>query len=239
MSIILQTVNLKKTYSRGTAQEMEALNGINLEFEQGYYYSVIGKSGCGKSTLLHILGTLDHPSSGQVLLNGQDVFLLSRRELAKLRRRRLGFIFQSYNLLQEHTVYENILMPLHFDGRKPDPDFFERVNKLLETADFMDKYPSQLSGGEQQRVSIARAIMAKPDVILADEPTGNLDPKTSKQTLDLLRSAVTELGQTLILVSHDMEVAAQADIMIKIHAGEILDIVTHQVTKHNQCVSNS
>jgi len=144
--------------------------------------------------------------------------------LAKFRRRRIGFVFQSYNLLQEHTALENIYMPLNLDGRKPDPEHLERVLRLLEIQDLVKKYPTQLSGGEQQRVAIARAIVAKPDIVLADEPTGNLDPKTSQQTLDLLKATVHELGQTLILVTHDMDVAAQAEVMIRIHQGEIVEI---------------
>ena len=226
METILQTIGLKKTYSQGTVQETSALKGIDLEFERGKYYSIIGKSGCGKSTLLHILGTLDHPTSGKVLLDGQDLFALSRRERAKLRGRKLGFVFQSYNLLQEHSVYENILMPLHFDKRKPDPEYYAKVMALLGLEGMTEKYPSQLSGGEQQRVSIARAIMARPEVILADEPTGNLDPKTGAVTLELLQSTVKELNQTLILVTHDMEVAEQAQTIIRIKDGEVKDITT-------------
>lgn len=224
MATILQTVDLRKTYNPGTAQAAEALRGVNLSFEQGRYYAIIGKSGCGKSTLLHLLGALDRPTGGQVLFGGQDVFRLSRRELARFRRRRIGFVFQSYNLLQEHTALENIHMPLNLDGRKPDPDHLERVLRLLEIQDLVKKYPSQLSGGEQQRVGIARAIAAKPDIVLADEPTGNLDPRTSQQTLDLLKATVRELGQTLILVTHDMDVAAQAEVMIRIHQGEIVEL---------------
>ena len=223
MAVILQTVDLRKTYFPGTAQAAEALRGVNLNFEQGRYYAIIGKSGCGKSTLLHLLGTLDRPTSGQVLFGGENVFRLSRRALAKFRRRRIGFVFQSYNLLQEHTAQENIRMPLDLDGRRPDGDYLDRVQALLGIDGLLKKYPSQMSGGEQQRVAIARALAAKPDIVLADEPTGNLDPKTSQQTLDLLKATVRELGQTLILVTHDMDVAAQAQVMIRIHQGEIVE----------------
>jgi len=222
METILQTVDLKKTYNPGTAQEVEVLHGINLSFEKGKYYAIIGKSGCGKSTLLHLLGALDTPTDGKVICAGEDVFSRSRRELARFRRRQIGFVFQSYNLLVEHTVFENILMPLHLDGRDPDRDYLSRTLELLEIEDLLDKFPSQLSGGEQQRVAIARALAAKPAIVLADEPTGNLDPATSAHTLELLKETVATLEQTLILVTHDMDVAAQAEVLIRIHQGEIV-----------------
>ncbi len=224
MEPILQTIELRKTYSPGTPQAMEALRGINLSFERGRYYAIVGKSGCGKSTLLHLLGALDVPTSGKVLCEGEDVFSRSRRELAIFRRRQIGFVFQSYNLLQEHTALENILMPLHLDGREADEDYLNRILKLLEIGNLLNKYPAQLSGGEQQRVAIARAMAAKPAIVLADEPTGNLDPKTSQQTLSLLKDTVAQMGQTLILVTHDMDVAAQAQEQIRIHQGEIVEI---------------
>ena len=224
MEPILKTIELRKTYSPGTPQAMEALRGINLSFERGRYYAIVGKSGCGKSTLLHLLGALDVPTSGKVLCEGEDVFNRSRRELAIFRRRQIGFVFQSYNLLQEHTALENILMPLHLDGREADEDYLNRILKLLEIGNLLNKYPAQLSGGEQQRVAIARAMAAKPAIVLADEPTGNLDPKTSQQTLALLKDTVAQLGQTLILVTHDMDVAAQAQEQIRIHQGEIVEI---------------
>ena len=224
MEPILQTIELRKTYSPGTPQAMEALRGINLSFERGRYYAIVGKSGCGKSTLLHLLGALDVPTSGKVLCEGEDVFSRSRRELAIFRRRQIGFVFQSYNLLQEHTALENILMPLHLDGREADEDYLNRILNLLEIGNLLNKYPAQLSGGEQQRVAIARAMAAKPAIVLADEPTGNLDPKTSQQTLALLKDTVVQLGQTLVLVTHDMDVAAQAQEQIRIHQGEIVEI---------------
>ena len=224
MEPILKTIELRKTYSPGTPQAMEALRGINLSFERGRYYAIVGKSGCGKSTLLHLLGALDVPTSGKVLCEGEDVFNRSRRELAIFRRRQIGFVFQSYNLLQEHTALENILMPLHLDGREADEDYLNRILYLLEIGNLLNKYPAQLSGGEQQRVAIARAMAAKPAIVLADEPTGNLDPKTSQQTLSLLKDTVAQLGQTLVLVTHDMDVAAQAQEQIRIHQGEIVEI---------------
>lgn len=224
METILQTLDLRKTYNPGTPQTVEALRGVNLCFERGKYYAIVGKSGCGKSTLLHLLGALDTPTGGKVLCAGEDVFSRSRRELARFRRRQIGFVFQSYNLLQEHTARENILMPLHLDGRDGDENYLRRILQLLEIEDLLDKYPSQLSGGEQQRVAIARAMAAKPAIVLADEPTGNLDPNTSQKTLQLLKETVAELQQTLILVTHDMDVAAQAQEQIRIHQGEIQEI---------------
>ena len=228
MDPILQTIDLRKTYNPGTAQAVEALRGVNLSFHAGGYYAIIGKSGCGKSTLLHILGALDVPSSGKVLCEGEDVFRLSRRELAAFRRRKVGFVFQAYNLLQEHTVWENIRIPLHLDGREADEAYLKSALELLEVEPLLKKYPSQLSGGEQQRVAIARALAAKPAIILADEPTGNLDPNTSQQTLRLLKQTVSELRQTLILVTHDMDVAAQAQEQIRIHQGEIVEVKRNQ-----------
>ncbi|MBR5969573.1 MAG: ABC transporter ATP-binding protein [Lachnospiraceae bacterium] len=222
--IILRTKKLKKTYHGGTVQAVEALRGINLEFEKGRYYAIVGKSGCGKSTLLHILGALDTPTRGKVICAGEDVFGRSRRELARFRRRQIGFIFQSYNLLQEHTVIENILMPLHLDGREPDKKYLRTTLEMLEIMDLAAKFPSQLSGGEQQRVAVARALSAKPAIVLADEPTGNLDPGTSKHTLALMKDTVEQLGQTLILVTHDMDIAAEAHVQIRIHQGEIVDV---------------
>ncbi len=224
MEIILETVDLSKTYHPGTAQAVEALRGVSLRFERGRYYAIIGKSGCGKSTLLHLLGALDRPTGGQVLCGGEDVFARSRRELARFRRRQIGFVFQSYNLLQEHTAMENILMPLHLDGRRADEAYLGQILSLLEIEPLLGKYPSQLSGGEQQRVAIARALAAKPAIVLADEPTGNLDPNTSQQTLRLLKDTVAELDQTLILVTHDMDIAAQAEVQIRIHQGQIVEV---------------
>ncbi len=228
MDIILETVKLCKTYHPGSSQAVEALRDVDLRFARGRYYAIIGKSGCGKSTLMHLLGALDYPTSGKVLCEGADIFALSRRELARFRRRKIGFVFQSYNLLQEHSVQENILIPLHLDGKEADQAYFRRILELLELEKLLNKFPSQLSGGEQQRVAIARALAAKPAIVLADEPTGNLDPKTSQQTLDLLRQTVTELNQTLILVTHDMDVAAQAQEQIRIHQGQIAERTTNE-----------
>ena len=222
--LILQTKDLRKTYHPGTVQAVEALRGIHLDFEKGRYYAIIGKSGCGKSTLLHILGALDTPTAGQVICAGEDVFGRSRNALAAFRRRQIGFVFQSYNLLQEHTVLENILMPLHLDGRDADEEYLHPILEMLEIEGLVHKFPSELSGGEQQRVAIARAVSAKPAIVLADEPTGNLDPATGRHTLALMQHTMEQLGQTLILVTHDMDIAEKAHVLIRIHQGEIVDV---------------
>lgn len=218
---MLEARNIYKTYAKGTAQEAAVLQNASAVFQDGVFYAIIGKSGSGKSTLLNILSGLDTPDHGQILVDGVDVYSLSRRERAIFRRRRVGFIFQSYNLLQEHTALENILMPYTLDGRKPDIADIERICALLEIADLTQKYPSQMSGGEQQRVAIARALAHKPQVIFADEPTGNLDPQTGRKTLLLLKEAVTQLGTTLILVTHDMSVAEEAQQVLRVENGGI------------------
>lgn len=218
---MLEARNIYKTYAKGTAQEAAVLQNASAVFQDGVFYAIIGKSGSGKSTLLNILSGLDTPDQGQILVDGVDVYSLSRRERAIFRRRRVGFIFQSYNLLQEHTALENILMPYTLDGRKPDIADIERICALLEIADLTQKYPSQMSGGEQQRVAIARALAHKPQVIFADEPTGNLDPQTGRKTLLLLKEAVTQLGTTLILVTHDMSVAEEAQQVLRVENGGI------------------
>ncbi|MDD6200994.1 MAG: ABC transporter ATP-binding protein [Firmicutes bacterium] len=218
---MLQARGICKTYGKGTAQETAVLKNVCADFQDGIFYAVIGKSGSGKSTLLNILSGLDTPDQGQVLMDDVDLFQLSRRERAILRRRRSGFIFQSYHLLQEHTAWDNIVMPYTLDHRKPDQTYINRVCTMLEIDHLMHKYPAQLSGGEQQRVAIARAVAHKPRIVFADEPTGNLDPQTGHQTLLLLKEAVTRLGTTLILVTHDMSVAQEAQQIMKVEGGTI------------------
>lgn len=218
---MLQVCGISKTYGIGTAQETAVLKDISATFDDGVFYAIIGKSGSGKSTLLNILSGLDTPDSGQVLWDHVDLSKLSRRERAILRRRKSGFIFQSYNLLQEHTVWDNIVMPYTLDCRKPDKESIDKVCRMLGIDQMMHKYPSQLSGGEQQRVAIARAVAHNPRVVFADEPTGNLDPQTGVTTLQMLKETVTQLGTTLILVTHDMSVAAEAEKIIKVENGTI------------------
>lgn len=226
---ILRTEGLYKTYYEGQPNEVRALKPLDLSIEQGVFYAIIGRSGSGKSTLLQLLGGLDRPSGGKLYLEGESVFDLNNAALCRLRRRRIGFVFQAYNLLEEHTVKENILMPLHLDGRDADSDFWDELVSALEIADKLNRYPDQLSGGEQQRVAIARALITKPAILLADEPTGNLDPKTGDQVLHHLKRLAARFHQTMILVTHDMEIAAMADRSIRLHSGEIVEIRNHAV----------
>lgn len=221
--VILRTEGLYKTYNSGTSTAVEALKPLDLSIEQGVFYAIIGRSGSGKSTLLQILGGLDRPSGGKLYIEERSVFDLSNSELCRLRRRRIGFVFQAYNLLEEHTVKENILMPLHLDGREAEEAFFEELTEALEIGDKLDRYPDQLSGGEQQRVAIARALVTKPAILLADEPTGNLDPKTGDQVLRHLKDVAGRFGQTILLVTHDMEIAGMADRIIRLHGGEVVE----------------
>ena len=219
---MLEICDIHKIYSKGTAQETVVLQGASFSFQDGVFYAIIGKSGCGKTTLLHILGGLDVPDQGKVLLDGVDLFGLSRRERAILRRRRMGFIFQSYNLLQEHTAWENIAMPYILDGKRVDQKRLNEVCSTLEIEKLLHKYPVQLSGGEQQRIAIARAMIHNPSIIFADEPTGNLDPQTAGTTVALLKKAVKQFGTTLVLVTHDMEIAAESQETIRIEEGQIV-----------------
>ncbi|MCI6028289.1 MAG: ABC transporter ATP-binding protein [Clostridiales bacterium] len=222
--IVLRAEGIGKTYAKGTSLETQALKPSNLEIEEGVFYAIIGRSGSGKSTLLHILGGLDRPTEGKLFIENEDVFELKDKELAKLRRRRIGFVFQAYNLLSEHTAEENILMPIHLDGREVDTEYYNRVIEALSITNKLKNYPDELSGGEQQRVAIARALVSRPAILLADEPTGNLDPSTGDEVLRLLKSISHAFNQTVILVTHDMEIAAMADRIIKLNEGRIEDV---------------
>lgn len=221
MSIILQTEKLYKEYKTSSGA-VNALNGVDLSIEKGLFYVIIGRSGSGKSTLLHVLSGLDRPTSGKVLIDGVDMFSFSDEKMAIFRRRSMGFVFQQFNLLDEYSVLNNICMPLRLDGRKPDETFLAEVTKMLGIEEKLKKYPYELSGGEQQRVAIARSILAKPHIIFADEPTGNLDKKAGEDTLNLLSSCAARFGQTLIIVTHDLEIAKKADRIIKIEDGKIV-----------------
>ena len=220
---ILRTEGLYKTYNEGSENEVHALKPLDISIEEGVFYAIIGRSGSGKSTLLQILGGLDRPSGGKLYIEDKSIFDLSNNELCRLRRQRIGFVFQAYNLLEEHTVKENILMPLHLDGRDIEPEFLKELVEALEISDKLDRYPDQLSGGEQQRVAIARALASKPAILLADEPTGNLDPKTGDQVLRHLKALAARFHQTILLVTHDMEIAAMADRVVRLHNGEIVE----------------
>ncbi|MEG1559555.1 MAG: ABC transporter ATP-binding protein [Clostridia bacterium] len=219
--IILKTQGISKTYAKGTSLETTALKPANIEIEKGIFYAIIGRSGSGKSTLLQILGGLDRPTSGKLYIEDKSIFDLPDRELAILRRRRIGFVFQAYNLLGEHTAIENILMPLNLDGREPEKEHFDKVIDSLMIREKLNNYPDEMSGGEQQRVAIARALMSKPAIILADEPTGNLDPKTGDDVLLLLQKTAREFDQTILLVTHDMEIAKIADRIITLDSGTV------------------
>ena len=221
MSIVLSAKDLTKTYHTSSG-EVHALNGVSLEFEQGEFCAIIGRSGSGKSTLLHILGGLDRPTSGQVFVNGEDLFALNDEQMAMFRRRHMGFVFQQYNLLEEYNIRNNICMPLKLDHRKPDDAFFNEVIATLGLEEKLRKFPSELSGGQQQRVAIARSVLAKPELIIADEPTGNLDKKTGEETLALLTGCAARFGQTLIVVTHNPEIAEKADRVITLEDGKVV-----------------
>lgn len=221
MSIILKAEKLYKEYKTSSGT-VNALNGIDLSIEKGLFYSVIGRSGSGKSTLLHVLSGLDRPTAGRVLVDGVDMFSFSDEKMAIFRRRSMGFVFQQFNLLDDYTVLNNICMPLKLDGRTPDETFLKEVTNMLGIADKLKKYPYELSGGEQQRAAIARSILAKPHIIFADEPTGNLDKKAGEDTLNLLSSCAARFGQTLIMVTHDLEIAKKSDRIITIEDGKII-----------------
>lgn len=222
MSIILSASDIYKVYKTSSG-DVPALNGVSCEFEKGLFYAIIGRSGSGKSTLLHILGGLDRPTSGQVLIEGKDICAMNDEQMATFRRRHMGFVFQQYNLLDEYNVRNNICMPLKLDGRKPDPKFYAEVIETLGLQQKVNKFPTELSGGEQQRVAIARSVLAKPELIIADEPTGNLDKKTGEEVLQLLITCAAKFGQTLIIVTHDPELAKKADRVICIEDGRIIE----------------
>lgn len=217
---LIEVKNLCKVYGSGEAK-VEALKDINLEIEQGEFVAIVGPSGSGKSTLLHLLGGVDKPTSGVVIIRGESVYKLKEKELSVLRRRKIGFVFQFFNLIPVLTAEENIEMPVLLDGVKIDKEYLEDLLKLLGLENRRKYHPSELSGGQQQRVSIGRALANKPAVILADEPTGNLDSKNSKEILELLKYSAKKYKQTLILITHDINIARAADRVITIEDGKI------------------
>lgn len=218
---LLKTVDLRKTYGKG-ATAIEALKATNLTFNKGEFVAVVGASGSGKSTLLHLLGGLDHPSSGEILLEGQRFSGLSEHELSIYRRRKFGFIFQQFNLLPVLSAEENILLPLLLDAKVVDKVYIEELIDFLGLSNRKHNLPSSLSGGQQQRVAIARALSNKPSIIFADEPTGNLDSVNSAEVLKLLRESIKKYNQTLIMITHDKDVSNHADRIITIHDGQIV-----------------
>lgn len=221
MTTVVQTKNLTKTYAMGEMQ-VQALDGVDFSVSAGEFVAIIGKSGSGKSTLLHMLGGLDVPTSGSVIVDGNDLTMLDRTQLALFRRRRVGFIFQQYNLIPDLNVWDNIIFPLALDGVAIDTEFIDELLAALHIADKRDRMPSQLSGGEQQRVAIARALAMRPALILADEPTGNLDTTTSHEVMGLIRTLAAKLGQTLIVVTHDIDIAQLADRIVEMRDGRIV-----------------
>ena len=218
---ILQTENLTKIYGDGE-NAVHALRGINLAVEKGEFTAIVGTSGSGKSTLLHMLGGLDRPTTGKVMVDGKDIFSLSEERLTIFRRRKIGFVFQSYNLVPVLNLYENIVLPLELDGKKIDREYIDQIAETLGLKDRLEALPNQLSGGQQQRVAIARALAGTPSIILADEPTGNLDSKTSQDVLSLLKVTSEKFGQTIVMITHNEEIAQMADRIIHIEDGCII-----------------
>ena len=218
---ILRTENLKKYYDQNMVC-VKALDGVSLSVEQGEFVAIVGTSGSGKSTLLHMLGGLDRPTSGTVLVDGKRIFDLEDGELTIFRRRKIGFVFQAYNLVPVLNVYENIVLPIQLDGGVVDTDFVGQIIDILGLSEKINSLPNQLSGGQQQRVAIARALATKPSIILADEPTGNLDSNTSQDVLGLLKVTGQKFKQTIVMITHNEEIAQMADRIIRIEDGRII-----------------
>ena len=217
---ILETKDLRKTYGSGET-EVHALDGVDLKIEKGEFAAVVGTSGSGKSTLLHMLGGLDRPTSGSVAVDGRDIFALKDEALTIFRRRKIGFVFQNYNLVPVLSVYENIVLPIQLDGQQPDGPYVDQIIEILGLEKKLRNLPNNLSGGQQQRVAIARALAAKPAIVLADEPTGNLDSRTSQDVMGLLKITSQKFAQTIVMITHNEEIAQMADRIIRIEDGKI------------------
>ena len=218
--MIVKTENLRKIYGSGET-EVRALDGVSLSVEEGEFVAVVGSSGSGKSTLLHMLGGLDRPTSGEVWIAGQSLFSMKDEALTIFRRRKIGFVFQAYNLVPVLSVYENVLLPVQLDGGTPDEGYLGQVIETLGLEKKLQSLPNQLSGGQQQRVAIARALATKPAILLADEPTGNLDSRTSQDVLSLLKVTSRRFSQTIVMITHNEEIAQLADRIIRIEDGRI------------------
>lgn len=222
MSVILETNQLGKLY--GTSKnQVKAVNNVSIKINRGEFVAIIGKSGSGKSTLLHMLGGLDMPTEGKVLLSGNDMYQMSEDQLAIFRRRKIGFIFQAYNLVSAINVWENIVLPLGLDGKKVDEVYANDIITTLGIENRIHNLPNTLSGGQQQRVAIARALITKPEILFADEPTGNLDSKTSDEVIGLLKMTAKKYGQTIVMITHDDEIAQVADRILIIEDGQVVD----------------
>lgn len=219
--IILQTKDLKKYYGSGETQ-VKALDGVNLTVENGEFVAIVGTSGSGKTTLLHMLGGLDRPTSGEIIVDGQNLLALKDEALTIFRRRKIGFVFQSYNLVPVLSVWENIILPVQLDGRKIDMPYVEELISTLGLEKKLHNLPNQLSGGQQQRVAIARAMAAKPAILLADEPTGNLDSKTSQDVLSLMKVTGQKFSQTMVMITHNEEIAQMAHRIVRVEDGRIV-----------------
>lgn len=217
---ILRSENLKKYYDENTVP-VRALDGVDITIDQGEFVAIVGTSGSGKSTLLNMLGGLDRPTSGSVTVDGKKIFELTDEELTIFRRRKIGFVFQAFNLVPVLTVYENIVLPIQLDGNSVDEEFVDQVIASLGLKEKVENLPNQLSGGQQQRVAIARALATKPSIILADEPTGNLDSKTSQDVLGLLKMTSVKFKQTIVMITHNEEIAQMADRIIRIEDGKV------------------
>ena len=218
---ILRTENLKKYYEQG-ASPVKAIDGVNISVAQGEFVAIVGTSGSGKSTLLNMLGGLDRPTEGKVFVDGKDIFSLKDEELTIFRRRKIGFVFQAFNLVPVLNVYENVVLPIQLDGNEVDEAYVKEIIDILGLSEKVNSMPNQLSGGQQQRVAIARALATKPSFILADEPTGNLDSKTSQDVLGLLKTTGAKFNQTMIMITHNEEIAQMADRIIRIEDGHVV-----------------
>lgn len=218
---VLSVKNIKKYYGKGDSL-VKAVDGISVDIEKSKFTAVVGTSGSGKTTLLHCMAALDSPTSGEVIFEGQNIYKLNDDNQSRIRRQKFGFIFQDFNLIPVLNVYDNIVLPIHLDGKKEDKEYIMGIIERVGLVDQLKKFPNELSGGQQQRVAIARALSNKPEIIFADEPTGNLDSKTTSEVMNLLKEAVTELKQTLVMITHDDNIAKQADRVITICDGRIL-----------------
>jgi len=222
MRTILETKQLCKYYG-ANENLVKAVDHVNLKVNQGEFIAIVGKSGSGKSTLLHMLGGLDTPTEGEVLFSGEDIYQMKEDKLAVFRRKKIGFIFQAYNLVSSVNVWENIVLPLGLDGKKVDETYADNIISALKIGNLIQKLPNTLSGGEQQRVAIARALITRPEIIFADEPTGNLDSKTGNEVIALLKMTIKKYGQTLLMITHDNEIAQVADRILHIEDGQVVD----------------
>lgn len=223
MDTILRTENLCKYYGEGENQ-VKAVQNTEIEIKRGEFVAIIGKSGSGKSTLLHLLGGLDYSTSGKVFIKGEDIFNMSEDELAVFRRQKIGFVFQAFNLVSSINVYENVVLPLGLDGKEPDEKYVDDILRTLGIEDKVNNLPKTLSGGQQQRVAIARALASKPDIVLADEPTGNLDTKTGEEVISMLKLSAEKYGQTLVIITHNEEIAQLADRILVIEDGKVAEL---------------